>query len=265
MFVVALPVTPFTYKALKFQYGPEKIEVKRSDALFKNLSKKTFTQKDFWAKKYCTKTIEVKVPEELKTHLENVNIWELGYMLHFSEVKDLLDTIEFVVFHLKQDAMSCIKNYLVARDIDEDDYPLETAYKNWQRRKEKKIGKKAQFRITKRHKRVFNCYSIPVAKITQNLAKFYDSEIEKFYGPKLETPILHQQRKVILFLTYKFGHISFRKLANEFQIYYPQLHKNIKITEFVFSTFKDDELSIMINDAFNFLQQEVSPLQISLK
>ena len=261
---IEIPVTRLTKKCLQASYGEGVINVPVRSSLFQNLSKSTFSNNEnVRAKRYCTEVIQLNVSKELKDIIEKTNIWSLGYMLHGYEIDLMLNTIEFCVFHLKNEAMRSIENYFAARKVDEDDFAISTAYKSWQRRQANKIGKHEEFRRTKTHKKVFNCSSLPCAEIIKHLTVLYDTDFHKFRGPRLNEQIYHERRKVILFLCYKLSTITIRDLAKEFLFNFPNLHKNIKTTEFIYNNFEEDNLSIMINVAFAFLQHKVSPLNIA--
>ena len=262
LFTITIPVTPFTKKCVTYAYGQGVIKLGQKSQLFSNLSKMTFSENDERAKQYCTESIEVEIPKNLKMHIEASNIWVLGFMLHTYEISCMLNTIEFSVFVLKKEAVATIENYTSIRGIMEDDLSFQTIYKAWQRQKVKKIGKNKENGITKTRKTVFFCYSIPFVSIIKYLTQLYNIDLKNIQGSTLKEPVLYEYRKVILYIAYKCANMSIRQLANEFGIHYPQVHKNINSTEFMFNEFPNDTISIRIEEAFQYLKDKLSPLNI---
>lgn len=143
-----------TKRMIESRYGKETpLNLKRSDLLYHQLhfrlrdeSKTNFAK----AKKLLTERIQINISPEVYQFLSKKKRYvRVGLFLHkifLEEMNQFIDALG----DLGESNMGALKLFREKHDIGEDDFGLDSSYKNWQRYQIKKYGKKNKNHCTKK-------------------------------------------------------------------------------------------------------------------
>jgi hypothetical protein len=159
--------------------------------------------------------------------------------------------------------MECIKKYFSIRNISEDDFALESAYKAWQRFQVKFLEKSNICDITKNTDGGGVRYTLQPSFVLKKLLTHFEVKLEQLWSHPLSSPLLINKRKYIFFILIRYSSASYRDLSKLFRITYPAIHKNVQNTQFLYDRKLDDEIVKNVDAALDSLFKN-SPLDKSI-
>lgn len=215
MIRVEIPVTKLTRKILIYKFG-ERVVLRPNDpqlVLFSFIPL-------FRGKILCPSrsdlitSLQVTLPNAYKSHLNKYGTY-LGGPIHRYYMREINEYV-FSEWSAGKKALQALKEYRDIRNINEDDFPLESAYKSFNRFKKKKTEQ-----ITAQ-KRGATVLEIPTQEITiilppenvilHTTAQAFDISVNDLVGPSNKTE-LSRIRSALCFVLHNYGQLSFRKIA----------------------------------------------------
>lgn len=251
--LVDLPLTPFSKRCITFEYGASPILVDSRTELFRNLSKNPFSNKITKAEKVCTEQVKIKIPKRLEVHFIKNGSLLLGYLLHSHYINKMLSAILNTTSLSSVTVMDALKNYFLVRNITEDDFALESAYKAWQRYQHNFIQKNKEISITKSGAVIFSRYTLESQFVLKKLLIYFEVSHKDLHSFPLPCQALYQIRKYIMFLLIQVSDATYREVGKIFKINYPAVWKNVERTKFYYDKCLDPTLNEEIDKAFDYL------------
>ncbi len=132
--LVTVPVHPLSRRILNHLYVKHPIQVGKYDTLFVVLSSQRSERiANTRAKILLPEKVTFDVHGRLARHMQ-LRSNSVGFaLLKFHKELIHQHVVSVLYENRKASAWDTIKGYLDAHGVTEDDYPMETAYKNWQR------------------------------------------------------------------------------------------------------------------------------------
>lgn len=248
--LVYLPTTPLAKRCVVFEYGVEPIAVKARSSLFRNLSKRTFSRNTKKASEECTELLVLNVTRKLASHIEKENTMMLGYLLHGHYMHQMSLAIIDNTTLAPENIMTFIKKYFAVRNISEDDYALDSAYKSWQRFQDDFLQKKEVFSSQKLTINVQEMRTINYIFSYNALLRFFDLKPQDLFHHRLKSPKLVYNRKIMLFLLKRLTPVKNKQLEKDFKIDRRSIYKSVTGTSFLYDNNIEDQLVEDINKAF---------------
>lgn len=133
MRAVSIPVHPLSARALAYEYGPGSIVMNNQDPLFTFLTCSPLRTRISRGSDLLTQQVTFHVNDDLALHLQQYD-WQIGSALLRMHKRELCQfAAAAVALRHQGGAKDALYLWLSMRQVTEDEYSLETAYKLWQR------------------------------------------------------------------------------------------------------------------------------------
>lgn len=163
MLQVTIPVHPLTRRILLSEYGAEPLRIDASDMVFTIMSALRGERcRDSTARAMLSTTITLQLSARLARQVET-HKWSAGLAL-LKYHKDIMNRYAHAHMMCGRPAWGALQAFLATYGVTEDEYGLDTAYKNWQRFGWFFDGKNGDFRIQRRRKAGVNVATLPTAR-----------------------------------------------------------------------------------------------------
>lgn len=232
MQLVKLPVAPITFKILSNRYAGEPIKPPKKDILYKNLwfQCPDFRNQTNRIRSILTEEIEIMAPRLLADHL-SANGYQVGYYLYSMHVDEMCEFAFAQKATGLTPALTAIRKFRKIHNITEDDFPLDTAYKRWQRfilaKKRRKLDTNPS------HKRVeeYQLYGPRIPKrgikLKARIAQTVRKNLHHFILQD-GTPDERLLKKAIIFHQYKDGAYKIYELCNQHDLSRPTVFYHLR-------------------------------------
>lgn len=223
--LIEIPVTPFAKKCIVYDLGNEP-KITQAHSIYFLLNTDTGVRYEL------TETIVLSVPTKFKVSST------AGVALH-KYYKDLMfETVVNLSNNTKSSARQLMINWLDERGVEEDDYSLDSVYKEYGRFLARRNKKKATYRLI----RVQESCRVGFANLEPILLKFFGVKFRPLKGKRVESEFI-KIRQAYFFIIHKYG-IRQKDIAIFFECPPSTISKSIKKHRSNISIYTDDEISI---------------------
>ena len=142
--IISLPVSALTKRIIESDYAPGVIRLRSSDLLFQQL---TYTRPPSRKevkklRKLLTERIELEINQKLFNSIKD-NVVAVGDHLYKYHCLLMMKHVEALMDYTS--VSDALNTFMTKHQISEDDYPIDHAYRKWNRWKKKKKVKNESF------------------------------------------------------------------------------------------------------------------------